>query len=168
MARVRTTAKQADILDSVRDRLIERIDDWSETSCIVADEPNPLKFPPSDQFGVVSPTEGVFPDGMFAGGGEVTLTEETGFLVTAYVRHTLDQNGRLEEALLSTERGLLTHYKWRILKALLEDAWEPGNSTNEFLRDQLSPVSCSAPAIVSDKYVGLSVRFKTVFDWDLS
>jgi len=169
MATADTT--QDRILESIRDRLRDRIDEYNEATCFVSDSPNPLLIPPGDEFCVVSLGAGIFPAEFFVGGGANQLMEDATVVVSPYVQYAIDESGRLEEAILDHNRGILTRAKLRILRALIRDDWEPEYHGSELLRDMIRPTQSSAPELLLTqgglKFVSLSITFATPFDWEL-
>lgn len=168
----RNQATQDQIHAAIVARLIDRIPEFSAATCFVSDEPYPGHAPPKSIFCTVSPSDGVFPDGFFAGGGTLTLTEQTEILVSVFSDVRLGESGHAASKIFHARHGLVAYYKPKILRALLLD-WEPTFDANELLRDMLSPVRCLGPrefnAPGADQpWLQMTLSFSVSFDWDLS
>jgi hypothetical protein len=168
MARDKATIDQ--ILDSVLLRLRSEVEEFNESSCFLSDEPMPMVAPPDVLFCTVALTDSTFSD-LFAGGGEATVEENGGVIVSVFRRSDLDQTDKAEAALLGSDRGLLTRFKRRVLRALCRPSdWEPEYAGNLLLRNQLYPTSATAPRTIENargnKYMMMSVSFGVDFDWD--
>ncbi|QDU97536.1 hypothetical protein [Lignipirellula cremea] len=156
------------VLEAIVDRLIEKVDEWTLSTCFFSDAPGVGPAPPGDLFCTVSPGESVFSD-LFAGGGIETLHERGSVVVSVFSRLQLDGDGRAQARWFDARRGLLSRYKPRVLKALLVD-WEPQSAGQRLLRDPLYPVASSAPERMTDgdvSFVRLSLTFGMSFDWTL-
>jgi len=166
----REYATEEQILESIVERLRDKIDEWSGDSVMLTDHPQPLKVPPSDTFCTVSAGDGTFPPEMFQGGGDLTCTEVCNIIVAPYSQHDLDSIDSLEHALLKAERGVLSRYKRQILKMLLKD-WEPTYNGNELLRSMMRPAYSTKPEVLTVpggmSFVTISLVFEVEFDWEL-
>lgn len=168
-----------DLLTQVEGRLLAKIPEFNAGNCFITDEP----LPPDNynpQGGVtctICLLDGRFDKGLYAGGAANQLAEESDLVVTLLTRTKLDQPPRSKFALLNEERGILTKYKPRLLAAILVDdlaanilsPWNPLRKTGEpFLRDAIMPSRSQGPMRVSGSdWLGLSLHFDIVFDWQL-
>lgn len=166
-------ATQQEILTAVVARLRECIPEYTDLTCFVSDHPTPVSFPAGPICCTVTLGAGTFPERMFAGGGQLTLCEQTTLLVSPYVRSKLDKPAQTTQIMLNEEKGLITRFKPAILKALLQDGaslpWQPLDSTGQrLLRSDLAPANCSAPAPdATGEFMGMIMSFAVEFDWRL-
>lgn len=163
----RRFATQAEVLHAITQRLIDKIDQYNETSCFVLDQPVPEELPIGKECCTVSPGPGNFVPSLFGGAGIATLTEDATAVVTPLVRHVRGPAGRGTVKLLNEDDGLVTR-KWEILQALLANDYDLNIDGRYLLRDQLTPQSAAAPGetqIGKHKMLGLSITFHIPFDW---
>jgi len=166
---MRTYATQERIHGAIVQRLIDEIAEWSSSTCYTSDDPNLTLVPPHDIFCTVVPRDGVFDEAMFAGGGIDCLSERTAVAVNVFSFVRSGESGGTNAAIYSEQRGLLSNYKPRILRALLLD-WEPTFDGQSLLRDMLRPVRSVGPKAVTvnkRKYLSLTLEFATHFDWEI-
>ena len=155
------------------ERLIDQLDELGPSNCFLCDEPFPFRLPVSTEFVTIVPGDGTFPPEFFHGGGDNTLSEDATVRITAFVRCMLDEVDHAERAYLGEERGLLTRWKRRILRALVLNGWEPTYNGNELLRSMLRPTNSRGPFVAtasgddSATYAGLELTLETQWDWDL-
>lgn len=164
MARNDTT--QADVLDAVVRRLIDRIDSLSDKNCFLAVLPDGSPYRPADNlFVVVSPTGGRF--SLVEGGGPSQCSEQTGVLVTIFSRFMANRHERDRDALADETRGVLT-LKRQILRALT--AADVEVEGQPCLRDLLVPTESTPPdpAHGDERLVQIGLKFEFSFDWNLS
>ncbi len=167
------------ILEAVRDRLRAKVSGFNEQNCFISDRPIPDHLTEGILLCTVSPTESRFPDHFQAGGGYRQVVEEFGFNVSLLSWVELDEPGREQHALLHSTEGMLSVHKRPILRALLYDDdngthWHITDSGgDDILRNDISVVSCTQPQRMrkgqgQPNWVGMTMRFRTVFDWDLT
>lgn len=165
---------QSLILRSIRDRLIEEIDEVSEETCWVSDQPVPVSMPAGRIAITVSMGPGRFPSEFFAGGGSDTLTEDGSIIVCILSVRADDRPRRAWRKIAGTESDTpsLLRLKRDVLAALLGSRdWEPHSGDKPLLRDMLSPLSATEPrdVPVGETVAGaVKVTFSTVFDWQLT
>jgi len=122
--------------------------------------------------------DGSFDQSMFNGGGHSTLNEDSTVIITAMVKINIDRIPQADRALLASDRGLIKVWKLNLLKSLLiadsalgarSQAWEPADGNKPLCRDQIRPLTASAPADVPghDGWIGFHLPFAVSFDWDL-
>lgn len=170
-------ADPEDILVSIVERLIDQIDQATDDSCYVTDQPMPIAMPSGRYILTVSLGDGNFPVEYFAGGGHDTITEQVSIVVSAIVAHQQDRPHRRHRRTgLDPNRNTddttpnLMYWRRSILKALLPDPseWEINKNGEPLLRDQLSPSSTIGPR---DVRIGdamcsaIQISFTTLFDW---
>ena len=173
----REFAAQSDVLEAIQSRLVDQIDELTDSNCFVTDHPYHATIPHGDVIGTVCPGPGTFDQGMFAGAGFEQIKEETVVIVTVFIRQMADREGEATQLFNNANRGLFRIFKPAILKSLLIDdssgtrvAWEPVKNGAGLLRDQIAPLSTAfEPLQTSDgvDWAGMSVRFSTSFDWEL-
>lgn len=169
---LRGQSLQDDILEAIVVRLIELIPEYSDQNCFISDDPVPEVHPGGDEFCTVSIGDGNFPGEFFVGGGADTLVED-GSVVIAPTLPTRGGRRYRKERFISGETNgkTLLERKRQILKALFAEHWEPLKVTKPLLRDQISPIRCTAPGevhVAQAKMLQLRVIVRTTFDWDLS
>ncbi len=181
-AKIRSRAKQGDILEQIADRLVDQIDELTPDNCFLAEQPIPLSMPTGLYCVTVSLGPSQFPHEFFEAAGVDQLVDDASVVITPIVAVQGDQprkkwrrvvgNTEGTPAFRGNERPSLLYFKESVLRALLYAAdWEPELDNQLLLRDQLSAVSSDAP---HDVRVGeamcaaMEMRFKTVFDWDLA
>jgi hypothetical protein len=168
----RPTSGTADqIVSAIVKRLISQFPEFNEATCFVSDSPEPIQVPRGSVFCTVSPGEGTFPEEFQSGGGVETLTEHFGVTITPYVLTRAGVMDETRDALLHPERGVLTRYKLRILRAMLYE-WTPqqGDSIFFLRNSTLVAVSSSRGRYwggESELYATLSLEFRADFDWEL-
>lgn len=169
-------ATQQEILEAVVTRLRACVPEYTDLTCFVSDHPTPVSFPAGPVCCTVSLGSGTFPEPFFAGGGHLTLCEQTTLLVAPYVRSKLDKPAQTTQIMLNETKGLVSRFKPAILKALLVDdssgtrvTWQPLDTTgNRLLRSNLAPANCSAAAPdASGEFMGMILAFSVEFDWRL-
>lgn len=172
----RDRATQDELLRQTVRRLRNQVKGLSESNCLVTDQEQPASWPSGPLACTVCVAPGRFPESLFAGGGISTLCELAALKVSVYVRCKLDKPPAAEAVISGTDKGLIAKFKPAILKALLcEDKngkvgpWEPCDENGvKLLRNQLSPISCTAPTPTADgEFLGITISFDTTFDWRL-
>ena len=168
---------QSDLLESIRDRLIDQLGELDDTSCFVSDHPYPATVPHADVLCTVCPGSGTFDQGMFAGSGFHQVNEDATVIVATFVRQIADRSDEAAVLFNDESRGLFRVFKPAILKALLVDdssgtrvSWEPVKNGFGILRDQLSPLSADFERLATTDgvpWVGLVLRFSANWDWEL-
>jgi len=171
----RKYATQMEVLEAIRDRLIEAVPAYTPGNCFILDQPIPVELPIGREACTISPGTGQFVENMFAGSGFNTLTENATTVVTPMVRQVRDKPREAMVALLSQEDGLLQR-KWDILRALLEADYDLSiydqqlDMTRWLLREQLSIRYADPPGFTQVgqyQFMGMSMTFNTPFDWGL-
>lgn len=163
---------QDQILTAIADRLLEKIEIYTDANCWISDDPVPLSHPSGDEFCTVSLGSGSFVSELFDGAGADTLTEMGSVIIAPTVPIRGDRPRRRRRRISSDPDGKsLLNRKYLILKALFSEEWEPADGVQPLLRDMPHPVSCSQPGEV---HVGdatmlqLRIVIQTTFDWDLA
>jgi hypothetical protein len=173
---MRDRATQDEIFSQTVRRLRSQVKGLNESNCIVTDQEQPPTWPSGSVVCTVCSGPGKFPEALYAGGGISTLCEVASLKVSIWVRCKLDKPPTAEAPLLGSDKGLISKYKPAILRALLSDEkngaavpWEPCDEDGvKLLRNQLSPISCTAPTPTSDgEFLGITLAFDTTFDWRL-
>jgi hypothetical protein len=178
---LRNRANQADIVQSIINRLIDCVNGLSDQNCFLSDQPIPKALPGGRYGCTVSIGGGRFPHEFFGGGGVDTLTEEGSVIVTPIVITAVDRPYQKLRRILGTKTDHrvpgIVYFKTQILRALLASDWEPNIPTDQpsveapLLRDMLSLISADEPhdaMIGESEATAMQIRFATVFDWDLS
>jgi len=165
-------ATQDVILAAVVERLHTQIDELTEDTCILTEDPYPSHSPPGDVFVTVSIGDGNFDEGMFAAGGVEQVFERSAIVVTVFSRVSTDRKDEATGVLLDPERGMLSVWKRKVLQAILKDNWDPvdGNTGLELTRNMFAPLSAGAPQRVEDdgiSYSMMSLVFSMDYDWNL-
>ncbi len=174
----RRWATQSEILVAFRDRL-RTVDGLNDQTCFITDSPIPPMLPAGGGHCVtVSLGAGSFDQSLFSAGGHSVLNEDSQVVVTILAQTRIDRAPQAERALLADDRGLITRWKRSVLRALLvsdptlgqsSQAWEPASGNRPLCRDQIRPLSCSAPSDVPEwaGWTGLQIVFSASFDWEL-
>lgn len=170
---LRSRTTQGPILTSIRDRLIEKIEDYNDQNCFIDDQAIPLTLPGGRIGCSISPGAGRFPTEFFAGGGADTLVEDGSVIVTPILVINLDRPRRSLRRLIGRDpetKGMLW-YKEAILTALFgDDKWEPRDGDIPLCRDMISPVNADAPADVmigEATAIAMKIVISTPFDWSV-
>jgi len=160
---------QDKVLEAIAQRLRNKVEEFNDAGvCFFSDQQFPLKPPPGDLFCTVAAGDGVFPEDKFSGGGDDTLTENSTVDITVFRKALSQQPGKMDEALLSSEKGLIKRFKPRILRAMFKDAWDPVDGDGvELLRDYLFPIRAERPNTWREQYVYLRLTIGANFDWSL-
>jgi hypothetical protein len=176
LADMRDRATQDQLLYQTVRRLRSQIKGFSESNCIVTDQEQPEQWPSGNIVCTVCVAPGRFPEALFAGGGTSTLTEVAALKVSVYARCKLDKPPAAEAWIIGSDKGLVSKYKPAVLRALLceekngeVEPWEPCDADGvKLLRNQLSPISCTAPTPTANgDFLGITLAFDTTFDWKL-
>jgi len=157
------------MLLSIRDRLIAQLPDLNADTVILADEVDPLPFPKADLFVAITPGDCQFSDAHFTGGGDEQLAMTMPVTVTVWKRSLTDKQGEAMVVLTDKQRGMFSRLARLILKALFAD-YEPEDGQSQLLRDQLTPVTLSAPRRQEVNKMGywqMSLVCTATFDWDI-
>ena len=172
---IRRFTTQMEVLQRLRDRLIDEVPAYTEANCFILDQPVPPDFPIGREVCTITPGGGSFVEPMFTGGGYTTLTENATTVITPMVRQVRDAPRTASRALLSQSDGLLER-KWQILRALLADDFDlqivddQTALTRMLLREQLSVRAADPPGFTQvgqTQMLGLSITFNTPFDWGI-
>lgn len=175
-----TKTKQStheEVMIAIRNRLRAAVPGLNDRTCFLSDQPVPAAFHGGGYCVTISPGPGTFPPEYQSGGGWTTLTEEATIIVTPMIQINLDRVPQAERALLAGDRGLLSLWKYRILRVLMKadpdsttsKQWEPAIGDRPLLRNSLLVVSASAPADIPDRdgWIGMQIVFRATWDWDL-
>lgn len=173
-------ATDHDLLMAVKGRLHDKISKLeSDGLVMICDEPIPpdAYFPRGELCCSIAVTDGVFDKANYQGGGANVLTEKKQLVVTVFSRVKIDQPPRAQNALLDTQRGMLTAYKPQVLLAILVDdpmaeilaPWEPSKDGKAILRESICPDRCRGPIQVPNNpdWLGMHLFFDVEFDWNL-
>ncbi len=170
---LRSRTTQSPILESIRDRLIEKVEDYNDQNCFVDDQSIPISLPGGRIGCTISPGGGRFPSEFFTGGGADTMVEDASVIVTPIIVTRIDRPRRSSRRILGDDVGSkgILWYKREILIALFaDDMWEPRLGDQPLCRDQIAPVNVEAP---SDAVIGeatataMRITISTPFDWSL-
>lgn len=173
---LRDRATQDQLLQQFARRLRSQIKGFSESNCVVTDQEQPEQWPGGNVVCTVCASPGRFPEAFYAGGGTSTLCEVASVKVSVYVRCKLDKPSSAEAWIIGKDKGLVSRFKPAVLRAVLCEEkndqvgpWEPCDEDGvKLLRNQLSPISCSAPTPTGDgQFLGITLAFDTTFDWRL-
>jgi hypothetical protein len=169
---VRDYAEQADILEAIQERIVDKFPEFNlDSNCFVSDVPEPMVVPPSDVWCVIAPGDGNFDEGYQVGGGHEQVTEDATVIVAIGAQYAIDESGKLQRALLGRERGTIREYKREFLRILLKE-WEPERANQQLLRNSmLYVVHASRPYLQKTEagitWVRMELIFQTMFDWEL-
>lgn len=167
------------LLTDVRNRLAEKIPEFTRGTLLITDEPVPpdAYFPKGKIACTVCLLDGGFDRGIWHGAGPNALTETSDLVVTILTRSKLDQPPQAEVALTNEKFGILTRFKPDLLRALLVDdptadilqPWVPGDDDGfSYLRNGIEPVRSQGPGQMPGRdWLGLSLHFSVTFDWNL-
>ena len=97
---VRRYTTQMEVLQAIRDRLIDAVPGYTHANCFILDQPIPPDFPIGRECCTIAPGGGAFVDAMFAGAGYRVVTENATTLVTPMVRQVRDAPRTASKALL--------------------------------------------------------------------
>lgn len=172
---LRSRTHQSDILSSIVARLIDQVDELTEDTCWLTDQPIPVTMPAGRYAVTVSIGGGRFPSEFFTGGGADTLTEDGSVVITPLVVTPADRPRRKWKKLVNGSQPgdapTLLYFKHAILQSLLADPeWEPQQGDQPLLRDMLSPIACDPPRDVrvgETVAAAMQMTFSTVFDWSI-
>lgn len=174
----RRWATQDEVLVAFRDQL-RTLDGLNDQTCFISDQPIPVALPAGGGHCVtIAPGAGTFDQSLFNGGGHSVLNEDSQVIVTILVHSQIDRYPQAERALLAEDRGLITRWKRAVLRCLLvadpnlgelSQAWEPASGDRPLCRNQIRPLSATAPADVPNwpGWTGLQITFSASFDWEL-
>jgi hypothetical protein len=166
-------ATQAEIMLAIVQRLRERVDGLTDSTCFISDQRMPVSWPAGHLACTVVAGEGEVDDAMWTGGGYSTICEHLQIQITIWLRCMLDQIPRAE-ASLAGEEGMLSRFKPQLIRALLLEKyggrienWMPAGSDGlGLLRNPLQLLRCGAPLPDSEqKYLGMTLFFRASFDW---
>ena len=176
-APLRRDVTQSVALETIVALLRARLD-LNDSQCFTVDDPEAAPpIPPGGGFFLtVAADAGHYPEGEQNPGNTAlgipsNLTEEGGFIVTAFNRVQLDQTGHAQQKLNAPRRGILK-VKQNILWALIgQDPTTADNFT--FLRETLSVLRSTQPTTVKHPDGGLTfstiaLSFVCDFDWSIS
>lgn len=157
---------QAEILQAVIDRLIDRVEWLNQTTCVPSLDTDPPVTIQHDRFATVAPTAGQFDREAFDGGGRQQTWENAGVVVTVFTRVKLDPQGRDSQRLLNAVRGLF-RLKHDVLDAL--SGHDLSNPSGELIvRNLLYPIDAGNPEHDRKEGLGrLSITFGVDFAWKL-
>lgn len=159
---------QITVLEAVIDRLRKHVTALNASTCFLSLSDDPPPGVVHNLFVMVSPTNGKFDEGAFAGGAENTVFEDTGVAVTLCSKILLDREGKDEILLTERTRGLLA-LKRQVLLALLTKGPLQDADGNDLLRNLMAPLSCSEPVYDVDKRLGrITLIFSADFEWAMA
>ena len=159
---------QITVLEAVIARLIKHVPGLNASTCFLSLSDDPPPGVVHNLFVMVSPTNGRFDDGAFAGGAEHTVFENTGVAVTLCSKVLLDRAG--QDAVLLTERvrGLLA-IKRQVLLALLTNGPLQDPDGSDLLINLMAPLDSREPVYDTETRLGrIALVFSADFHWDMT
>lgn len=166
----RDKAKLGDILLAVVARLISEMpnDEFNANNCYLALDPDELPEPGlGGDILVVSPTSEEFQGPMFEGGGaEQATTMENIIVIKLHSSVQLDEPHRSTVWLTGVAVGVCEKMR-QVFKAMTNGFDPVDKDGNEMLRDPFSPGGYTFMRS-PNRCGAVEMRFRYMFDWDLS
>ncbi len=171
---LRGQADQEHILQSIVERLIDKVERLNDQNCFLADQAIPITHPGGRYVVTVSMGAGSYVGQMFAGAGADTITEDGSVIITVILFNNLDRPRQSIRKIIGRDdqaAGLI-QWKKQILRALFgfDDRWEPTLGDQPLLREQIAPLRVDAPADVTvgeARGTAMKIIVSAVFDQKL-
>lgn len=162
------------ILQSIVDRLRDKVERLNDQNCFICDQAIPLTHPGGRYLVTVSMGAASYVGQMFAGAGNATIAQDGSVIITVILINHLDRPRQSARRVIGNDdqtAGLI-QWKKQILRALFgfDDGWEPFHGDQPLLREQMAPLRVDAPAdatIGEARGTAMKLIVSVVFDQKL-